>query len=641
MNIVILAGGTGSIALQSGLYGLLDENIEDVNTKVIVNAYDNGLSTGSVRRVLNGNILGPSDVRKNQTTRLKLEQPKSPWHSFLDIRFTEESSKVKARCYSHIASLGEALKEYPLHSDLYAKDDRVPNITTLLREAVDSYFESPNAVKIDYNDFSLANIIYAGFAKANKNSLRAAARIMAALMGIKDNVLLNDDTSLFLGAVTKSGKRITDEGDIVSWGNTEDPFVAVTFTDTEGNFTKPVLCKEAEDALLDADLIILSSGTQWSSLIPTYETEGFRKAVNLTSAQIIMVMNRQPDKDSPGQSGDDVLQILSRYFPEKSIKVITDSSGHVQMNVLNVEEPAKCVKSIHSFNLESPINGESITKHRAPKLANAVLKTYFSEYSLSADRISQIVFDYDDTLVGRGGKYAKASKFNVSKISALATKLDISVCTGNSIKSVNLLPGQTIDMTSFTSTSTPLSVYADGGLNRYEIIRESNDVNSPVTAKFKECIAPEYMFTDSQVGDIIDLLTKSHISMSKIENRGNLTISIKPIDFEYRQLVLNYIRLVLSEFFDLNVRATGRTTIDISHKKMSKAPAVEQMLKHTLKVVHDLKLSDADTVLYIGDELDEGNDAPVKALESKYRNLKCVSVKNPVETAMFIMALTA
>ena len=62
MKIVIVAGGTGSIALQSGLYRLIDQEFDGVDTKVLVNAYDNGLSTGAVRRVMGGRILGPSDV---------------------------------------------------------------------------------------------------------------------------------------------------------------------------------------------------------------------------------------------------------------------------------------------------------------------------------------------------------------------------------------------------------------------------------------------------------------------------------------------------------------------------------------------------------------------------------------------------
>src|ERR1039458_7341154 len=106
MNIVILAGGTGSIALQTGLYNLLDSHLDGVDTKILINGYDNGMSTSAVRQVMGRKILGPSDVRKNQTTRLELENPKSPWLKFLNIRFTVESSKAQNFCFEKISELG-------------------------------------------------------------------------------------------------------------------------------------------------------------------------------------------------------------------------------------------------------------------------------------------------------------------------------------------------------------------------------------------------------------------------------------------------------------------------------------------------------------------------------------------------------
>ena len=49
LNIVIVCGGTGSIALQHGfdsLYGLSNYNMD-----IVINAYDNGKSTGVCRKV--------------------------------------------------------------------------------------------------------------------------------------------------------------------------------------------------------------------------------------------------------------------------------------------------------------------------------------------------------------------------------------------------------------------------------------------------------------------------------------------------------------------------------------------------------------------------------------------------------------
>ncbi|HUP80133.1 MAG TPA: 2-phospho-L-lactate transferase CofD family protein, partial [Pirellula sp.] len=408
MKIVILAGGTGSIALQTGLYHELEQNLDGFDVKVIVNAYDNGLSTGAVRQVMDGKILGPSDVRKNQTTRLALENPKSPWLAFLNIRFTEETSTVENFCKDKFSKLAAELVQNG-HSSNGVQD---------IYDGIDEFFRSPIASRIDYNDFSLANIIYAGLARANGNSLRKAASIMAKAMGIKDNVLLNDDTSLFLGAITKSGKRITDEGDIVSWGNMEDPFVDLFFTDAAGNTTQPTLCPEAQWAIKQADLIILSTGTQWSSLIPTYASVGFRETIEASSAQILMVMNRQPDHDSPGQTASEIVNILvPKYFPANRLKIIADATGHA--NMLPSVNLNKQIVNWYSYDLSREIPDASKDRiHDSTKLAKAIATTFFSDY-LNSD---YFVFDYDDTLVGRGNVFPVCSKYNINSLTWLNGK---------------------------------------------------------------------------------------------------------------------------------------------------------------------------------------------------------------------------
>jgi len=618
MNIVILAGGTGSIALQTGLYELLDKQIGDIDTKIIVNCYDNGLSTGSVRKVMDGKILGPSDLRKNQTTRLQLENPKSPWLNFLNIRFTVESSKARSFCHDKITQL--------------AVTGGISDSLTDLRLAVDAYFSIAVAEKIDYNDFSLANIIYAGLAKLNGYSLRKAATIMAGLMGIKDNVLLNDDRSLFLGAITKSGKRIADEGDIVSWGDKEDPFVDIFFTDADGYDTDevgtmPHLCEEAEQAILSADLVILSSGTLWSSLIPTYASIGFDRAINNTKAKILMILNRQPDKDSPGQTASEIIDILiPKYFPTKLIHVVGDSSGSEQMNTLDDNSLDK-IASFATFNMGPPVDVAKDTRHQHMQLGRAVAQTYFKDY-LNSD---YYMFDYDDTLVGRGNRWPLASRENTAGISRLNSMefnragkhaIQIGICTGNTVKSVNLrgAPG---------SMFTTLEVFADGGANKYSYdTSPSGNDDDGVASKLMICVNQNLIIPPETINTIVTNLRDAGIPLSKIDNRGNVLIAIKPIDPEYRQLVLQVAKSIV-ERFGLNVRIAGRTTVEICKPNLSKIDAIKYVFK----------AKNAKSITYIGDELDSGNDAVVEKLSHELPTLKCLHVKNPVQTAFFIKTL--
>lgn len=70
-NIVIFSGGTGSIAIQEGLSLIYGNN--NYNLDIIINAYDNGKSTGVCRKIFDNQILGPSDLRKNQMTQYKIQ----------------------------------------------------------------------------------------------------------------------------------------------------------------------------------------------------------------------------------------------------------------------------------------------------------------------------------------------------------------------------------------------------------------------------------------------------------------------------------------------------------------------------------------------------------------------------------------
>lgn len=615
MNIVILSGGTGSIALQRGLYELLDSTQDGVSTKILTNAYDNGLSTGAVRKVCGGHILGPSDVRKNQTTRLKLEKPNSPWVKFLDIRFTAETSSAKDYCLEKITELEDALRAYADVSDRQSLVKKVSN-TALLREAVEQFFKHEVASKIDYNDFSLANIVYAGFASANKNSLRKAATIMAGLMGISDNVIVNDDRSLFLGAVTQSGIRVTDEGDIVSWGQIHDPFTDIFFTDTEGAPATPRLCAEAELALSQADLIILSSGTQWSSLIPTYASEGFKQAIERSSARILMIMNRQPDRDSPGQNASDIIKLLvPKYFPEGRIRVILDSTADAQMSSLD-DSALSLVASADHFVLGDDF-ARNKTLHNSDALARAVALTYFKEH-VDAEAF---IFDYDDTLIGRGNHMPRSSILNKSLLARLVKKsANVSICTGNSIKAINLTSvptGQEI---------LQIPVFADGGVNEYcYTLNSSHDPDLPAY-EFRRIINEGCRIPSTEIDGILRSLVNHGIPTMKIENRGGVMLSIKPIIEEYRPAVLSLIKFIIAGT-DLVATATGRTTIDIHSKNLSKQHTVRHVLTST-----------KGQLTFIGDEFRPGgNDNPVRQMFNP--RVACLAVKDPAETCFFLKTL--
>lgn len=616
VRIVLFCGGTGSVALQSGLYRSLESHLDGIDTKIIVNAYDNGLSTGIVRRVMDGEILGPSDVRKNQLTRLRLLEPESPWLKFLNLRFDSPTAEVKRFCTNRLESF---LKRLEINS-------LSPHRDAMLADAIEEYFRSPTALQVEYKDFSLGNILYAGLARSKRNSLRAAASLMAEAIGVPDHVILNDDRSLFLGAITQSGEIVSDEARIVAWGNQQDPFVDIFFADAEGRPAQPQLCLEAWNAIVHADLILLSAGTQWSSLIPTYASDGFIEAISESQAKVIMVMNRIPDHDSPSQTASDIINTLvPRFFPDDRLNVLVDRNGHPQMNHLDQGARAKVATLIIADLSE---RSDSPDKHDSKKLAHQVGCAYFREHLDSGF----FLFDYDDTLVGRNGTFSKASSFNTHALGHLGSVANVGICTGNAALAVKLNRTDSCTCGWPPSTSKPIPVFADGAINEYAYTLRSNSGAGRVEQDFKRCVSPEALLpTEGSHGisAIINSLLRAGLPASSIENRGGALIAIKPAVDENRRALICLIRHLISGS-DLLVRETGTTTVEICKPALSKAHALKALFSEMRPTL---------TVTYVGDELASGNDRDISLLEASNSRLKCLPVEGPAETAFFLQTL--
>jgi 2-phospho-L-lactate transferase/gluconeogenesis factor (CofD/UPF0052 family) len=615
MNIVILAGGTGSIPLQRGMYRSLEECLDGIDIKIIVNAYDNGLSTGAVRAVMDGKILGPSDVRKNQATRLQLINPSSPWLKFLDYRFTSEPAVAFNQCAAQAKRLSEAL----------GRED----IFNFLCGAIEKYFSFPAAMTVQYNDFSLANIIYAGVAANNGFSLRSAARIMAATIGIPDNVLLNDDAPLYLGAITRSGERVFDEAQIVAWDKESDPFVDVFFVDPAGQESNPELCVEAWRAILDADLLILSSGTPWSSLIPTYVSAGFKEAITKSKVAVVMVMNRSPDRDSPGQSGSDFIDLMvPRYFEAGRLHVLADSSSH--RNFLELSDSARA--NVASFTIAELSSADTpANQHDPSKLAQAIASVYFDDYM----RSDLFVFDYDDTLCSRErSQLQKTNRANVAGIAHLNSLTKVAICTGNTVNAIDLRTEPAGSADEPRNGNASLHVFADGGVNEYFIRSDAFGLTQRVELNPEKCISPNALLERDgpySAAAIVSALERVGIPRELISIRGNAVIAIRPIDRKDRAAVMSVASRIVKGS-DLHVREAGTSTIEICKLALSKSVALKHLFSPS---------NGRPRITYIGDELECGNDQEIADLAREATEIKCLHVRSPAKTAFFIRTLTS
>ena len=611
-KILVIAGGSGPKNILKGLHHTVGDNVK---VQVLVNALDNGLSTGQCRQVYGGKLLGPSDVRKNAVTRHIQRHGDTALAKFMNHRFTVSTDLASFHVNDCIDDLENRLG-IGMHSQ--------SKVIETLRAGADAWFKQPLTKSIEYHDFSISNLIYAGIAGLNGNSLYTASKIIARdVLDIEEDfVILNSDESVFINAVTKKGTHLTDEVDIDEWDNAGDPIVELYFTSPDSkSVPPPALHPDAVSAIKDADLVVFSSGTQWTSLIPTYMSGGFYEAISKKSPeQLLLIMNNVSDTDMTGLTASDVQKVLSKYLPMDKITTMVNSGASDDMQLASDDFP-------HIILDLSGGEVEGSREHHPKSIGDGILKFMYADALSLVDKDTTLVFDYDDTLVGRNNSFAEVSNSNLEHLDALLKGgTDITVCSGNSIRGIRTI-------------SRAMTVYADNGINQYfTCTSQDSEHNDSLRYRHVCCIDERNAFKPKEITEISELLSSElDIDASKIINKGNAGIGIKPVIPEYRTALVYAINTLLKQKYDassfvggyVEAKVVGRTSIDICSKRVNKMTLVDKLIEHK-------------KVFFIGDEGDCGNDACVKdaAIKPEYADrLHFLSVEDPSDTYVFLKLL--
>lgn len=570
MNITILSGGSGNDSLVTGL----KQYYPAANIKVIVNAYDNGKSTGVCRAVTN--TLGVSDIRKNHIRMYKAcnSNPDARLVEFYDYRY---DLTVRYE-YEDIAT---RLDNWGL-SDLkiYARH----------------FFDNPLAKNYTYKNFSIANIIYSqmyqelGYEQTNS--------FFCNLLGLDDFVILNSFDNVFISARTKSGNIISDEGEIVEYNNPDDIIMDIIYTNnTHQDSSIPSLYglnPKAIDAVLNADLIIISTGTFWSSIYPTLDYMDFYKYINASNAKKIWAINNEEDGDSYGVTSNQFIEFLDNLRIDLS-----------QFSILeNADAKTSLVEPNDKYNVVVYPMGNVKGKHVGEKYVKAILKTFYNLKPIST--YDKIIFDFDDTLWSRSEDLIDVSIDNIKKLNTLKDKALI--VSGNSYKSIK----------------TKLSRIYGSELDAFSIYIWA-DANSTL---FKYNTAVNYaknlLIDKKYIKGIIDFLESLGMSNFEInDNEYPAYIKIKPLSELERTLLVALIDTKFSEYA-IKATKTGYTTVDITNRDNTKGALFSDIIDPDNKL----------TTLYLGDEIDSGNDEDISKLCSQ-----CIRVASVKDTNIILKLL--
>jgi 2-phospho-L-lactate transferase/gluconeogenesis factor (CofD/UPF0052 family) len=332
VEVVVFTGGRGSAVLSERLLAH-----PRVHLTLAVNGYDDGASTGEVRRFL-GDALGPSDFRKNASRVARAKRSCSAaLIDLLDARIPI-SPDTSVDCVLDRLSAGAIPDELPV-AERSLVSSEADTVATRMSRFVQAWKTSGRSFK--FADCAVGNLLFAGsFLGCNRrfnDAIDDYCGVLGLPAGVIDNV--TDGTNAYLVALDVEGHVLGTEESIVDSRRTNriaDIFLidqpmadslAASLT-TKGpdearaffraHEVEPPLNPRLAARLDTADLIVYAPGTQHSSLFPSYLTPGLcdRLAGNLRATKLL-VTNLQYDAEIAGASAVSLVERAHYYLTRK------------------------------------------------------------------------------------------------------------------------------------------------------------------------------------------------------------------------------------------------------------------------------------------------------------------------------------
>jgi 2-phospho-L-lactate transferase/gluconeogenesis factor (CofD/UPF0052 family) len=338
-NICLFSGGRGASTIISALV-----NIEEIHLTVLLNAYDDGLSTGLLRKLVPG-MLGPSDVRKTFTTVLKSSNKRGNplLANLLEYRIGESDLRGAKWDPSMLGGSPENFWNGS-HFLEYYFDNLPGKVSRKLREWTLSAFEciyekvGEQAIRQSILDMAYGNILFTGSFIENKSDFNSAVAAWSSLFDLDVSILnITEGEHRVLVGLKENGNVLVNEASIVSKHSTsgkiqrlyllDDYLLPVQINDLEALSIEsaellllqlenlPIISSEAKEAILRSNMIVYGPGTQHSSLLPSYMTLGVGESIaSNINAEKVFISNIGLDHDILHENHESLMENLVSYM---------------------------------------------------------------------------------------------------------------------------------------------------------------------------------------------------------------------------------------------------------------------------------------------------------------------------------------
>lgn len=193
--------------------------------------------------------------------------------------------------------------------------------TEPLMEKLLNYRFSSNS---ELNEHTVGNLLLTAGTQITGN-LSDGIKSIGKVLNLKGKVIPFSEDNIVLSAIMENGSIVNGEHYI-----TESPLkIKKVYYEKE-----PEICDEVFDSIDESDLIILSMGSLYTSIIPNLLSKKIIEKLDKTSAKIMYVCNMVTQ---PGETDDfkvsDHLKILNSYLGTHKIDIVVANTGSIDKEV--------------------------------------------------------------------------------------------------------------------------------------------------------------------------------------------------------------------------------------------------------------------------------------------------------------------
>ena len=177
----------------------------------------------------------------------------------------------------------------------------------------------------DLNGHTVGNLILTALSNISGN-ISDGIESLSKVFNLKGKVLPLTEDNVTLCAKMKDGKVVVGEHHITESHNKIDKIYY-----KEKSKTNPLVLKEIEDA----DLIILSMGSLYTSLLPNLINNDIKKSIDKSNAKIMYVCNMmsQPG-ETDGFKASDHIKAINKYLGKRKVDIVICNDGKISDEVI-------------------------------------------------------------------------------------------------------------------------------------------------------------------------------------------------------------------------------------------------------------------------------------------------------------------